>query len=105
MTAAKFAGSKRHRIHLDIPDSLYQWLSGETKQRGVTIDQVLYEALDLYAQTESTSFDITQTQTWELCGALTVAETEPEYVVAHDETGEAVTNYAEHVDDVLYRDQ
>ncbi len=51
-----------------------------------------------YAQ----QFDLSKTRTWELCGAFTVAEPEAEYVVGSDETGSPTTNYAEHVDDVLY---
>lgn len=45
----------------------------------------------------------TETRTWELCGTLEVAEPKPEYVVGRDEQGRPITNYAEHVDDVLYR--
>jgi hypothetical protein len=41
--------------------------------------------------------------TWELCGSLAIAEPEAVYVISHDESGRAITNYAEHVDDVLYR--
>jgi hypothetical protein len=50
--------------------------------------------LEEYAQ----RFDITQTRTWQLCGAFTVAEPDPEYVVGSDETGVSVTNFAEHVE-------
>ena len=35
------------------------------------------------------------THTWELCGTLSVTEATPEYTVAHDENGGAITNYAE----------
>lgn len=42
-------------------------------------------------------------RTWELCGTLMVAELEADYVVSSDESGRPITNYAEHVDDVLYR--
>ncbi len=52
--------------------------------------------------TEQAAFDITQTRTWELGGSLEVAEPEPEYVVGRDEQGRPITNYAEHVDDVLH---
>jgi len=103
MTTTKSLTAKRHLIHLEIPDYLYQWLSVKTEQRGVTLDQMLHEALDLYAQTEGALYEITRTRTWELCGALRLAETEPQYVVARDEAGDTVTDYAEHVDDVLYR--
>lgn len=42
-------------------------------------------------------------RTWELCGSLMVAEPEADYVVSSDESGRPITNYAEHVDDVLYQ--
>jgi predicted DNA-binding antitoxin AbrB/MazE fold protein len=45
-------------------------------------------------------FDITKTSTWQLL--LEIAEPDPEYVVGRDEQGNPITNYAEHVDDVLY---
>ncbi|MCX6031671.1 MAG: type II toxin-antitoxin system Phd/YefM family antitoxin [Chloroflexi bacterium] len=54
------------------------------------------------ARTEQAAFDITQTRTWALRGTLEVAEPEPEYIVGRDEQGRPITNYAEHVDDVLY---
>jgi len=103
MTRTSSQSMKRHPIHWDIPDYLYQWLSGKTRQRGVTLDQILNEALDSYAQSQGAAFDITHTHTWALCGALKVAEIEPEYEVAHSPGENGVTNYAEHVDDVLYR--
>ncbi len=63
----------------------------------------MQQVLERYAESEAADFDITQTHTWQLCGTLEVAEPEPEYVVGYDEQGQVVTNYAEHVDDVLYR--
>jgi hypothetical protein len=103
MTPLTTVTAQRRRIEVSVPDTLYRWLSRESKQRGATMDQLLSQALELYAQTVSAPFDITRTHTWELCGALNVAEVEPEYVVTHGENGGAVTNYAEHADDVLYR--
>jgi len=55
------------------------------------------------AETENAAFDIRHTRTWQLCGALAVSEPDPEYVVGRDAQGQEMTNYAEHVDDVLYR--
>ncbi|MGH2593389.1 MAG: hypothetical protein ACRDGG_07745 [Anaerolineae bacterium] len=52
---------------------------------------------------EGVAFDITRTQTWQLCGALEIAKPDPEYIVGQDEQGHVITNYAEHVDDILYR--
>ena len=98
MTPVATVMAQRRRIELSIPDPLYQWLSSESKQRGATIDQLLYQALDLYAQTARTPFDMMHTHTWELCGTLSVTEATPEYTVAHDENGGAITNYAEHAE-------
>ena len=50
------------------------------------------------AQTARTPFDMMHTHTWELCGTLSVTEATPEYTVAHDENGGAITNYAEHAE-------
>lgn len=92
-----------YRIQLDLPPALYRRLAGEAARRSISLDQVAKQALERYAESEVIAFDITQTRTWELCGTLTIAEPEPEYVVSHDEQGNAVTNYAEHADDLLYR--
>ena len=56
--------------------------------------------LEQYAQ----PFDLTRTRTWQLCGTFTIAEPEPEYIVGSGETGAPITNYAEHVDAVLYKE-
>jgi len=83
-----------YRIQLDLPPALYRRLTGEAARRSVTLDQVAQQALERYAEAETTAFDIIQTQTWQLCGALEVAEPDPEYIVKHDEQGHVVTNYA-----------
>lgn len=44
-------------------------------------------------------------RTWELCGTLMVAEPQVDYVISSHESGRQITNYAEHVDEVLYRGQ
>lgn len=86
------------QIEITIPDTLYQWLSREAQCRAQDISAVVQAALEHYVQ----HFDLTQTQTWQLCGAFTIAEPEPAYLVGLDETEAPTTNYAEHVDDVLY---
>ena len=48
-------------------------------------------------------YDLTQTQTWKLCGVFGVAEPEPEYIIGSDEAGSPITNYAEHVDNAVYK--
>lgn len=56
----------------------------------------------LHGLTQAQRATITQTRTWELRGTLEVAEPEPEYIVGRDEQGRPITNYAEHVDELLY---
>ena len=87
------------QLEITLPNPLYQWLFREARRRAQDMSTVVQTALEQYAQ----QFDLTQTHTWQLCGAFTVAEPEPEYIVGADETGAPTTNYAEHVDDVLYR--
>jgi hypothetical protein len=41
--------------------------------------------------------------TWQLCGKYEAAQSQLEYVVGQNAGGSLQTNYAEHVDDVLYR--
>jgi hypothetical protein len=97
------AATPGYRVHLDLPPALYKRLASEAARRSATLDQVVQQVLERYAERETAGFDITQTRTWELCGALEVAEPAPEYVVGRDAQGKAITNYSEHVDDVLYR--
>jgi hypothetical protein len=86
------------QLEITISEMLYQWLFREAQRRAQDISSVVQTALEEYAR----QFDLTRTRTWELCGAFAVAEPEPEYLVGSDETGSPTTNYAEHVDDVLY---
>jgi hypothetical protein len=83
-----------YQIEIPLPHLLYQRLLREAQYRAQDVSTVVRTALEEYAQ----RFDITQTRTWQLCGAFTVAEPDPEYVVGSDETGAPVTNFAEHVD-------
>ncbi|MBL7063918.1 MAG: hypothetical protein ISS49_06870 [Anaerolineae bacterium] len=87
------------QLEITLPNPLYQWLFREAHRRAQDISAVVRTALEQHAQ----RFDLTQTRTWQLCGAFTVAEPEPVYIVGSDETGAPTTNYAEHVDDVLYK--
>lgn len=84
-------------LTVEIPDSLMSRL----ELAGQPVQDVVLRALEQYVEAES-GFSITQTQTWQLCGALEVSEPEAQYLVGQDEQGRAVTNYAEYVDDVLY---
>jgi metal-responsive CopG/Arc/MetJ family transcriptional regulator len=87
------------QLEITISETLYQWLFREAQRRAQNISNVVQAVLEQYVQ----QFDLTRTRTWELCGTFTVAEPEPEYLVGLDETGPPITNYAEHVDAVLYR--
>jgi hypothetical protein len=40
-------------------------------------------------------------KTWELCGSLEIPRLEAQYIVGQNEQGQVITNYAEHVDEVL----
>ena len=100
-TAAESASDTR--VQLDLSPALYRWLVNEASRRSAPLDQVVRQMLEDFAQTEKPEFDITQTRTWQLCGALEVSEPDFEYVVGRDAQGHEITNYAEHADDLLYR--
>ncbi len=89
---------KSRQLKITISDELYGQLSEEAKRRSQNISSVVESILETYTE----QFDMTLTQTWQLCGMLTITEPDPEYVVATDEA-EPMTNYAEHVDDILYQ--
>ncbi len=90
---------KSIQFEITIPATLYQWLLNEAQSRAEDVSSVVQTALEQYVQ----QFDLTQTETWQLRGAFTIAEPESEYTVGSDETGSPITNYAEHVDDTLYK--
>lgn len=85
------------QIEIALPDALYRWVSGEARRRDQDVSTIIQAALEHYAH----EFDLTQTRTWQLCGAFTVAEPEPAYTIGSEEPGASSTNYAEHVDAVL----
>jgi len=88
------------QLKITVPYTLYQWLLHEAQRSAQNISDVVQTALlEQYAQ----QFDLTQTRTWELCGTLAVAEPDTEHISGIDETGAPVTNYAEHVDEILYQ--
>lgn len=95
------AAAANYRVQLDLPPALYRRLADEAARRSATLDQIVRQVLEQYASEEMGESDIIQT--WELCGALEVAEPDPEYIIGRDEQGNPVTNYAAHIDDVLYR--
>ncbi len=90
---------KSRQLKITVPDTLYQWLLQEAQRRAQDVSTVVQVALEQYVE----QFDLTQTQTWRLCGTFTIAEPEAEYIIGSDDTGVPITNYAEHVDDELYK--
>jgi hypothetical protein len=86
------------KLTLDIPDALLSQL----ESMGQPIQLVMLKALEQYVQSREKTFLLTQTETWQLCGSLNVSEVEEKYVTGHDEQGKPITNYAEHIDDILY---
>ena len=92
-----------YRVELKLSPVLYQWLMGEAARQSLSVDQVIQRMLEEFAQTEEPEFDITRTRTWQLRGTFKVSNPDIEYVVGRDAEGQEITNYAEHVDDVLYR--
>jgi hypothetical protein len=93
-----------YHLQLDLSPALYRWLVNEATRRSTPLDQVVRQMLEQFAQTEEPDFDITQTRTWQLCGALEVSEPAPEYIVGRDAQGHEITNYAEHADELLLLD-
>lgn len=88
------------KLTVDIPDALMFKLNSAAD----SVQETIIKALEQYLQAnEVVTSDITQTRTWQLCGSLEVPEAESEYVVGFDEQGKAITNYAEHVDELLYK--
>ncbi|MEJ5308386.1 MAG: hypothetical protein WHX52_01320 [Anaerolineae bacterium] len=83
-----------HKVQLTLPATLYNWLSEAAQQRAQAIPEVIQTAIEYYQE----HFDLFQTQTWKLCGAFTVAES----AIPYQEEDNAITNYAEHIDEVLY---
>ena len=54
------------RLTSEIPDELMSQL----EHKGYPLQEIVVKALERYIKTEESDFDITQTRTWELCGAL-----------------------------------
>ncbi len=83
------------KITLEIPDELMSRI--DTKQE--SLQNIFIKALENYLETENPN--ITQTRTWELCGSLEIPHPESQFVVEDREAGK-LTNYAEHIDKILY---
>ena len=88
-----------HEIKITVSDTLYHWLLKEAQHRNQTVPTVVETML----KQQLPQVNLTQTETWQLCGAFTISEPAPEYTVGLNEAGQAITNYAEYVNDVLYQ--
>ena len=90
------------KLSIEIPDAVVH----QAQSSGDTIETVILKALNDYLVRQlsdnSEATDITQTQTWQLCGDFLVAESSQDGIpgVADLET---MTNYTEQIDDVLYQ--
>ena len=89
-------------ITLRLSEDVYRELTQRARRSHQNIDDVIAEILAQYAQNADAPFDIRQTRTWDLCGALEIAGPDPAYLAEANDEDKPVTNYAEHVDDVLY---
>jgi len=83
-------------LQVEIPDSLMAQL----ESTGQPVQDVVLKALEQYVEAED--FSLTKTQTWQLCGSLEIKDPVASYIVGKDKQGQPVTNYAEHIDEVLY---
>lgn len=84
-------------ITIEIPESLMSRIqaSGQSPQ------VVVLQAIEQYLEDQPSSTPQRSSKTWELCGSLEISDPETQYMVGRNEQGQAVTNYAEHVDEVL----
>ncbi|MBE9145799.1 hypothetical protein [Planktothrix mougeotii] len=83
-----------NKITLEIPDRLMNLI----REQSESIESILLKALEDYFSKES--LDITKTKTWELCGSLEIPLPEPQFI--NHQSSELSTNYAEHIDEILY---
>jgi hypothetical protein len=86
------------QLIVEVPDEL----ASQLEQLGQPMQELVVRALQQYVRVEHDQFVMTQTRTWQLAGTLEVANPEQSDRVEQSAEGVAHTNYAEHVDDVLY---
>ena len=84
------------KLTLEIPDALLSQL----QESGQSVQDTVLRAVEQYIRSQTVP--ITQTQTWQLMGTLEIADPAPAFVVAQDDQGRPITNYAERIDDILY---
>jgi hypothetical protein len=83
------------KFEVMLPDVVYEWFLRESQLRTQDISSLIRTVLEQYVQ----QYDLTQTRTWQLCGAFTVAKVDLIYLI---DAAKTTTNYAENVDQVLY---
>jgi hypothetical protein len=83
-----------NQVTLEIPDQLMTQL----QQQKDSVQTVLLKALEEYLAKQQSN--ITKTQTWELCGSLEIPLPESQFI--NNQSSELSTNYAEHIDEILY---
>ncbi|MFB2893328.1 hypothetical protein ACE1CI_10485 [Aerosakkonemataceae cyanobacterium BLCC-F50] len=79
------------KVTIEIPEQLMSQLEGT----GYPLQDIVLKALERYVESEDTTFNITKTRTWELCGTFQVVEPKTEYIIGKDEQGKIITNYGE----------
>ena len=86
------------QLIVEVPDEL----ASQLEQLGQPMQEIVVRALQQYVGVERSQFAMTQTRTWQLAGTLEVANPEQTDPIEQSAEGVTLTNYAEHVDDVLY---
>jgi hypothetical protein len=84
-------------ITIEIPESLMSRIQAI----GQPPPAVVLQAIEQYLEDQPRSVPQRSSRTWKLCGSLEIPHPEAQYIVGQNEQGQAVTNYAEHVDEVL----
>lgn len=83
------------QITIDIPDKLISRLNSLP----IPVSDIIAIALEKYLEE---TYNLTQTETWKLCGTLEISQSDPKYIDGKNEQGEMMTNYAEKIDEILY---
>lgn len=87
------------KLTIDIPDSLMR----QVQSAGQSVESILLEALTRYVNNRLPEEVANTGRTLELCGQYSVSEPAPDVAAIATDELSSRTNYAEQVDDVLYR--
>lgn len=86
-------------VTITIPDHLLSQLKATDKP----LEESVLAAIEQYVGSSAQpTFDLTQTETWQLCGSVDIADPSDREIVGYDEDGKVITNFAQQVDRVLY---